>query len=80
MRVLDYICWSGVRHNVTTVQYRSNASLEPRYRSNTDREQGAEWLGPSSRDITTCSLPGNYNKVDTRGPGEVTFYRIIQVI
>ena len=35
--VTDYICWR-VSLTVTTVQYRSNASLEPRTRSNTDRE------------------------------------------
>ena len=38
MIVVDYICWSGPVSSVTTVRYKSNASLEPRYRSNTDRE------------------------------------------
>ena len=39
---------------VTTVQYRSNASLEPRYRSNTDRElANVTRPGPNSRDISS---------------------------
>ena len=70
--------WCPSQCNNSSIE--EQASLEPRYRSNTDRELRAEWLGPSSRDITTTLyLTENSNKVDWMGE-EVTFQRIIQVI